>query len=783
MTFMLKFNTKICLLILIVLTISQLNFVNAQDSIPDWVKNTAGWWASDAISETEFVNSIEFLINEGIIDVSASSNSKSEEGVPNWVKNTAGWWASDAISETEFVNAIKYLIKINIITINENNIISFEYLSENILEKKSSYVINNEGLRGIEINTKKIDDYRIIVVGGSTIFGTGVEEDETIPYYLENKFKLTNLDKDVDVINAGIPSAWSETEKNLIYQKLLSFNPDLIIVYDGWNDLDRYVGSQNFGANPILWETRWSETCRDFNQKEIEMMIILQPFVGTGSRVITDQEFMEYFPREEIHDKYIEKYQKFGNKINKLNDECTKAIDFRDVFDGVYEPLYWDIVHLGSKGNEIVAEEIFKHTLQVVKKTNNKIENKDWNDSSSEDKDVIKITEKNLRGADLKFMDLSNHDFTNADLTNADLRFTVIENTSFEGAKLTNVEFSRSQMENVNFSNTDLTNAKFFGSKMDYVKFDNADLANSDLRAIKANYITLENSNLDNADLSKSIIFESDFSTANLTNVKLTSAKLIKDNFTNSDFSTVIIKGDSFNKTVFAGSNLSNVNFDKVDLKNVNFSAYMFNDKLISGADLSSVDFHSNSSIENAVLSEISFLDYNDETLADEFYIILDRYYLEKDIDPTVEKMTDCMLEFSGQWEYECIINSVNTIKKMEKFSYDITDVRNKSVNLQNSNLSGLDLSGFNISKFYWDFFQYYYQSVPERNNNLIGIDLRDADLSNTNFENADLSYSNMQGADLTGANLTNTNLHNANLEGAKLDQAILKCNNNSVCK
>ena len=30
--------------------------------VPDWVKNTAGWWATDAISETEFVNSIEYLI-------------------------------------------------------------------------------------------------------------------------------------------------------------------------------------------------------------------------------------------------------------------------------------------------------------------------------------------------------------------------------------------------------------------------------------------------------------------------------------------------------------------------------------------------------------------------------------------------------------------------------------------------------------------------------------------------------------------------------------------------
>ena len=69
-------------------------------------------------------------------------------------------------------------------------------------EKKQNIDLNS--VPTIEINTKKIDDYRIIVVGGSTIFGTGVEEDETIPYYLENKFKLTNLDKDVDVINAGI---------------------------------------------------------------------------------------------------------------------------------------------------------------------------------------------------------------------------------------------------------------------------------------------------------------------------------------------------------------------------------------------------------------------------------------------------------------------------------------------------------------------------------------------------------------------------------------------------
>ena len=46
--------------------------VTAQsDAIPSWIKNTAGWWAEDQISETEFVNSIEYLIDSGIIQVSS----------------------------------------------------------------------------------------------------------------------------------------------------------------------------------------------------------------------------------------------------------------------------------------------------------------------------------------------------------------------------------------------------------------------------------------------------------------------------------------------------------------------------------------------------------------------------------------------------------------------------------------------------------------------------------------------------------------------------------------
>ena len=44
------------------------------DAVPSWVKNTAGWWADDQISETEFVDSMEYLIDSGIIDVASEQN-------------------------------------------------------------------------------------------------------------------------------------------------------------------------------------------------------------------------------------------------------------------------------------------------------------------------------------------------------------------------------------------------------------------------------------------------------------------------------------------------------------------------------------------------------------------------------------------------------------------------------------------------------------------------------------------------------------------------------------
>ena len=46
----------------------------SSDSVPDWVKNNAGWWADGTISDGEFVNAIQYLIKSGFLSVSTISD-------------------------------------------------------------------------------------------------------------------------------------------------------------------------------------------------------------------------------------------------------------------------------------------------------------------------------------------------------------------------------------------------------------------------------------------------------------------------------------------------------------------------------------------------------------------------------------------------------------------------------------------------------------------------------------------------------------------------------------
>ncbi|MFB5633155.1 MAG: peptidase, partial [Nitrosopumilus sp.] len=109
--------TAIAAILLMATTVS-----SAYAEVPAWVKNNAGWWADGSISESDFLKGIEFLINDGIIQVPPTSvSAESSEGVPAWVKNNAGWWADGITTDGEFVNAIQHLMSMGLISVASNN--------------------------------------------------------------------------------------------------------------------------------------------------------------------------------------------------------------------------------------------------------------------------------------------------------------------------------------------------------------------------------------------------------------------------------------------------------------------------------------------------------------------------------------------------------------------------------------------------------------------------------------------------------------------------------------
>jgi hypothetical protein len=99
--------------------ISSNNNDTTQDNeIPSWLKTTVGYWADGVSSDGEFINAIKFLIEDGIIQIPATTQGTGNtDQIPSWLKTTVGYWADGVSSDGEFINTIKFLIENGLMTI------------------------------------------------------------------------------------------------------------------------------------------------------------------------------------------------------------------------------------------------------------------------------------------------------------------------------------------------------------------------------------------------------------------------------------------------------------------------------------------------------------------------------------------------------------------------------------------------------------------------------------------------------------------------------------------
>jgi len=110
--------TAISTIAVLLLVGSSVSSVYAE--VPSWVKNNAGWWAEGTIDDDSFVQGIQFLIKEGIMEIPPTTQGvNSSNEIPSWIKNNAGWWAEGTIDDDSFVQGIQFLIKEGIMSITQ----------------------------------------------------------------------------------------------------------------------------------------------------------------------------------------------------------------------------------------------------------------------------------------------------------------------------------------------------------------------------------------------------------------------------------------------------------------------------------------------------------------------------------------------------------------------------------------------------------------------------------------------------------------------------------------
>lgn len=585
-----------------------------QDVIPYWIKNNAGWWADGQIDDSSFVSSIQWLISNGVMVIPPTEQGTSDGSnvIPDWIKNNAGWWADNKISEAEFISAIQFLIKNGIISISNslnekyslcdtNNELSakfrekikleikerWSYLCSNFYNEKymmyspwpslgTGAYINEHGFRGPEIAKEKpVNTFRIFLVGGSTMFGSGSADSTQIFSVLQERFDEKDFDFDIEVINAGISGAWSKNEVSMVKNMLLDFSPDLIVVYDGVNDI-----SEHQEGSEIAWKDRWTEICNLGKKNGFDTIIILQPFSDSGFRVLTENDQEIFLKQGGFYNK-IDLYQLYSNQLDDLNKNCKKAVDMTRMFDKIPGDLFFDTMHTGIRANQIIADNFYKIISPIIKGIQY-FESTDFNMNSN--KDIIDL------------LSLENLEFNNVNFENLDL-----SGIDFSGRNLANAIFYNTNLDNVDFTNANLSGTNFLGGSMDDANFSSANIKNSNFIKTK-----LGDSNFTNAILDKTLFFRLDFTNANLSGTSMRDAKILSSSFkgmnlngidfSNTDFLLVDLSYANIDSLNLAGkdlshSNLTGVNLVGKNLEGTNLTNALLTDTNVTDAQLSNAIF------------------------------------------------------------------------------------------------------------------------------------------------------------------------------------------------
>jgi len=274
--------------------------------------------------------------------------------------------------------------------------------------------VDNESMRKTDNPCSSKDSIRIFVFGGSTTWGSGVQDNSTFPSYLSKYLCQIGISNEIKNFGEG---AYVNTQEMIRLQlELRKGNiPDIVIFYDGAND-----AASTYQNNLSGWHHNVFDRQADFNSRKrlnilqfaldsysmkvlnrVAMMFGIHKktrgytgeqlendtisvysnnlqIINTLSREYNFKVFYYWHPTissklvlSEDEKNKISKdqvfegfYQNITKKVRKLN--LTEFYDISTIFNKYNNTIFIDDCHVFEQGNEIIAKRISEDVINYV---------------------------------------------------------------------------------------------------------------------------------------------------------------------------------------------------------------------------------------------------------------------------------------------------------------------------------------------------------------------------------------------------------------------------------
>ncbi|MCP4674790.1 MAG: hypothetical protein GY854_04600 [Deltaproteobacteria bacterium] len=251
---------------------------------------------------------------------------------------------------------------------------------------RQSFKINNLGFRSPTLKRKAPGTFRVAMVGGSSVW-LGSRNENTIVAKLARQIR--GMGRRVEFINAGIVAGVAGQELSVLVHDLIDLDVDLLISFDGFNDIYWPITSPKYRIGfpqplgrrcPSFYPPRRQtngdgrkRTARAFFSylNAIRKMAMISEAFGIRYLAVL-QPSLPYLKYKQMvvgrnfQDPGIAFYENMLEHFEAANREHKYGAHYISATDWLSQDQFWDNVHFSDEANEIVAERLFDYIISKM---------------------------------------------------------------------------------------------------------------------------------------------------------------------------------------------------------------------------------------------------------------------------------------------------------------------------------------------------------------------------------------------------------------------------------